>query len=301
MKKIKSNGKLLISGEYLVLDGASALAIPTRYGQSLIIEAIKESKIIWESLDKNSNKWFEDSINFDEITETPATKNEISKRLFQILNEAKKLNPNFLVNKAGLKVTTKLDFERAWGLGTSSTLINNIAQWAEIDAYKLLENTFGGSGYDIACAQNNTPITYKIANKHPVVSPVVFNPNFKEHLYFVYLNKKQNSREGIAHYKANRGTFSNEIAKIDSITSQMISCKSLEEFDTLIKEHEQIIAQITKQTPVKNLLFSDFNGEMKSLGAWGGDFILATSKTNPKSYFNLKGFDTVIPYIDMVL
>ena len=33
-----SNGKLLITGEYLVLDGAEALALPTKFGQNLIIE-----------------------------------------------------------------------------------------------------------------------------------------------------------------------------------------------------------------------------------------------------------------------
>ena len=36
--------------------------------------------------------------------------------------------------KNGFKVTTKLDFPKNWGLGTSSTLINNIAQWAQVDA-----------------------------------------------------------------------------------------------------------------------------------------------------------------------
>ena len=33
-----SNGKLLITGEYLVLDGAKAFALPTKFGQNLIIE-----------------------------------------------------------------------------------------------------------------------------------------------------------------------------------------------------------------------------------------------------------------------
>ena len=33
----RSNGKLLLSGEYLVLFGAEALAIPLRYGQTLDI------------------------------------------------------------------------------------------------------------------------------------------------------------------------------------------------------------------------------------------------------------------------
>ena len=34
----RSNGKLLVSAEYLVLDGAEALAFPTRLGQTLSVE-----------------------------------------------------------------------------------------------------------------------------------------------------------------------------------------------------------------------------------------------------------------------
>ena len=86
-------------------------------------------------------------------------------------------------------------------MGSSSTLINNIASWAKVDAYKLLWNAFSGSGYDIACAQHNLPIFYQLENQHPIVKQVDFNPNFKNELFFVHLNKKQNSREGIQRYK----------------------------------------------------------------------------------------------------
>ena len=37
-----AHGKLLITSEYLVLDGAEALALPTVYGQSLEVETIDE-------------------------------------------------------------------------------------------------------------------------------------------------------------------------------------------------------------------------------------------------------------------
>ena len=36
-----SNGKLLISAEYLVVDGAQALAVPTTKGQSLTVKKIR--------------------------------------------------------------------------------------------------------------------------------------------------------------------------------------------------------------------------------------------------------------------
>jgi mevalonate kinase len=51
-----SNGKLLITGEYLVLDGAKAFALPTKFGQSLIIE---EGSDQWVSYDHDGSVWFE--------------------------------------------------------------------------------------------------------------------------------------------------------------------------------------------------------------------------------------------------
>lgn len=304
MKSFRSNGKLLISGEYVVLDGALSLAIPTKYGQSLDIEPHNEPKIIWKSLDYKNQVWFEGEFNIKAIHK-PISNNLVPhtahKRLLQILIAATSLNPEFLNGTTGFKITTILDFPQNWGLGTSSTLINNIAQWANINPYTLLEKTFGGSGYDIACAQNNTPITYKLKDKLPVVNTIDFNPVFKNQLYFVYLNKKQDSRDGIAHYKARKNESKSMIFDINEITTKMIACSSIDEFDLLINEHENIISNITKQQVIKSLLFSDFNGEIKSLGAWGGDFILVTSKTNPTIYFNKKGYDTVIAYADMIL
>ncbi|XCF07068.1 GYDIA family GHMP kinase [Tamlana crocina] len=301
MEKFHSNGKLLLTGEYVVLDGALSLAVPTKFGQSLRVELIKEPKIIWRSLDEKGMIWFEDEFKIDEINTSLSPRHDVSKRLFQILNAAKTLNPEFLNSSNGFKITTTLDFPRHWGLGTSSTLINNLAQWAGVDPYLLLKNTFGGSGYDIACAQNNNPITYQLINGKPVVNQVHFNPSFKDHLYFVYLNQKQNSRDGIKHYHANKGNSTALITDLNSITKKMLSVENLEDYEVLLYSHENIISKITNQTTVKRLLFNDFEGAVKSLGAWGGDFVLVTSKSNPTNYFKQKGFDTVIPYSEMIL
>ena len=118
---------------------------------------------------------------------------------------------------------------------------------------------------------------------------------------YFYLDKKQNSRDGIAHYKEQKGSLTSEISEINDITSKIIACKTLKTFGTLISAHETIIAKVTKQNPVKSLLFPDFNGSIKSLGAWGGDFILAASEENPIPYFKERGFHTVLPYSDMIL
>ena len=302
MKEYFSNGKLLISGEYVVLDGAISLAVPTKYGQSLTVENINEAKIIWRSLDEKGLVWFEKEFELVNCTiQKPDGIDEISTRLVEILQVAKVLNPDFLKNEIGYKVTTKLDFPKNWGLGTSSTLINNMANWAKVDAYQLLEKTFGGSGYDIACAQNNSAITYQLKPDAIDVIPLSFNPTFKKNIYFIHLNQKQNSRDGIKHYREHKGDLLDYIKEINSITEQMIHAETLEVFQVLIENHESIIGKITKQVPVKERLFNDFKGAIKSLGAWGGDFVLATAKQDPTAYFKAKGYDTVLAYQDMVL
>ena len=297
-----SNGKLLLTGEYVVLDGATSLAIPTKYGQSLAVESNNDKKIIWHSYDEKNTIWFKHEFELNSDGRLKKVQyDDISNKIVEILNAAKLLNPEFLNQKKGYNISTFLNFPRNWGLGTSSTLINNIAQWAQVDPYLLLNQTFDGSGYDIACAQTNHPITYKLQQGKPVSQTVDFNPSFSGQLYFVYLNKKQNSRDGIAHYKAKKHNVEATIELINNITTKMISCQSLIEFEKLIIEHETIISDITKQATIKDLMFKDFEGEMKSLGAWGGDFILVTSKNNPSRYFEEKGFSTTLSYLDMAL
>ncbi len=136
---------------------------------------------------------------------------------------------------------------------------------------------------------------------HPIVEEVNFNPLFKEQLYFVYLNKKQNSREGIKRYKElSRNNFF-EVQQISQLTDAFVECENLIDFEKLIKEHEQLVSKTIQLKTVQELYFSDYFGQTKSLGAWGGDFILATGNTDSPNYFNNKGFQTVIPYSDLIL
>ena len=303
-KEYYSNGKLLITGEYAVLDGATAFALPTKFGQNLIVEKGINAIIEWKSYDSDGSLWFEDSISFLDISNTNNSEKTASVRntLIEILREAYLLNPSFLNHSEGYNVSTKLTFPRNWGLGTSSTLINNIAQWTQVDAFELLKNSFGGSGYDIACAQNNNPILYHLANGKPIVQKTTFNPEFIGNLYFVYLDKKQNSKSAIASYYKNKKPNSKKpIIQINKITQDVLNAETFEEFTIAIGKHESIMSALLEIETVKKTLFPDFRGSIKSLGAWGGDFVLVLSKENPSTYFKEKGYEVIIPYQEMIL
>ena len=51
-------------------------------------------------------------------------------------------NQDFLAELKGAVIETQLDFLRNWGLGSSSTLINNIAQWANVNPFDLQQKSF---------------------------------------------------------------------------------------------------------------------------------------------------------------
>ena len=301
-KTFYSNGKLLITGEYLVLDGAKALALPTKYGQYLTVSLGENQEIHWTSFDNDKSIWFQETISFSEIIKYEKSENQsVKSTLIEILHEAFLLNPDFLNSSEGYTVSTLLTFPKFWGLGTSSTLINNIAQWLGINAFELLKNSFGGSGYDIACAQNDAPILYQIVEGKPEVETVNFNPDFSDNLYFVYLNQKQSSKSAIATYYQKQNNLSDVLPEINKITFEISEADTLEKFQELLQKHESIMSEVIEIPTVKNSLFPDFNGTVKSLGAWGGDFVLVVSNENPTAYFKAKGFETIVAYADMIL
>lgn len=299
MKKFYSNGKLLLTGEYAILDGAMGLALPTKYGQNLQVSKGDDGKLSWKSYDADESIWFKAVFLLPELDILESTHDEIAYSLCNILKQAGSLNPKFLNEFKGYAIETRLSFSRNWGLGTSSTLINNIAQYASIDPYVLLKNTFGGSGYDIACAQYNNPIVFQLQSATPKIEHIQFFPSFHESLFFVYLNRKQNSREAIAKYRAKQFDLKELIHNINNLTQQILITPHLNDFERLLQEHESLLSKVLNISHIQDE-FGDYFGQLKSLGAWGGDFILATGNEKTPDYFRAKGFDIVIPYKEMI-
>lgn len=296
------HGKLLITGEYLVLDGALALAIPTQKGQHLTVAESEKPGIKWTGIKEFGDEWFSFQLNYEKFKTVSDSKSENpEERLIQILIAAQKLNPQFLVEKPNLEITTRLEFNQKWGLGSSSTLIYMLAKWAEVNPYELLEATFGGSGYDIACAGNDAPILYQRNSNQPKTLQTTFYPSFSDALFFVYLNKKQNSREAIANYRKQPPEALEEATKkVSGISETLLTCDDLFSFKALIQAHERVISSVIKQSTVKQCLFADYPGAIKSLGAWGGDFILATGSLDDQEYFRKKGYHTIVSFEDMI-
>lgn len=301
----RANGKLLLTGEYFVLDGALALALPTKLGQRLeVIDNEMLSDLQMTSFDKDEQIWFTGGYSLPGLEGLMASDEKIGQRFGEILKAARSLNPSFLNTFDGKVAMTYLDFPRNWGLGTSSTLIYMMAKWAEIDPFALLKKTFGGSGYDIACAGADGPIYYHIKEDGQFFKESQFSPSFSNQLYFVFLGKKQDSREGIARYRALGNVKESLVGDVHGLTYAMSTADTLDEFDKYLAEHENLVANTLKLERAKAIYFSDFWGEVKSLGAWGGDFVLVTSnrtKEETQTYFIEKGFKVFFNYEELIL
>lgn len=299
-----SHGKLLLTGEYVVLDGAEALGLPTKFGQQLkVIETSRKQKITWKSLLQNNEVWLDLEFTWNEKQEFfCATASNEAQKLIEIFNWIARHNPSLFSVEVGFDFISILEFPKDWGLGSSSTLVNNLAQWAKVDAFQLQDVAFGGSGYDVACAQHETPILFQKKQFQHNIKSVQFNPSFTDELFFVYLNQKQNSRKAIQHYRS-QSPENVELAveRIHSITQQILEVTNIEDFEALLKSHEKIIASLLAQRPIQQQLFADYTRTVKSLGAWGGDFVLAVGNFEDRTYFQQKGFETILSFEEMIL
>ena len=313
MSHYQAHGKFLLTGEYLVLKGALALALPLKLGQSLQVSLADTDthRLHWIA-QRPDKPWF--SVLFDTDTLEPVTTDDSAKaeKLSSILKAVRQLKPNAFYG-CDIRFNTHLDFDPNWGLGSSSTLIANLARWANVNPYELLKLTFGGSGYDIACATAEGPIYYQVKAKvpepvegpTPTIEPIDFNPSFADHLFFIYQGQKQSSSKEIKAFlaKANPVDLQKDIEAVSEISHAVPRCESLDEFGLLMQCHERIIARCIGQEPVQKR-FPDFEGVLKSLGAWGGDFIMAAThwdKEHVKAYFKGKGLEVVFGYKDLVL
>lgn len=297
---IYARGKLLLTGEYALLDGALALGLPTRMGQTLQpFEHAEPGLLRWESLTPEGHPWFEAHFKLADFSPIHTTSLPTASRLQHILKEIRERNPHFLKGETAPGIRTELEFPLAWGLGSSSTLLSNMATWGGVDPFWLQRQTFGGSGYDIACARSDQPILYQNLAGTPRYTEVDFSPAFADHLYFVYLNRKQDTRAAIAAYRraAKREDL---VSTLSEITREVLKAGELATFEALLTEHEQAVGQVLGMPPVKTRLFADYPHTVKSLGAWGGDFVLAVGDQSSPAYFSEKGFDVSIPYRDMV-
>ncbi|HEX5625814.1 MAG TPA: GYDIA family GHMP kinase [Saprospiraceae bacterium] len=298
-----ARGKVLLSSEYLVLYGATALALPTKLGQKMKVQELNGSEILWNAYDAEGKKWFSAEIDLMGFDVTETTDEQTGKFLRKILKACCQNNSEFLSHWKKYKVDHYLEFPREWGLGSSSTLIFNMAGWADVNPYHLYFDIEEGSGYDVACAGAEGPLLYTLGDGAIDLEEVDYKPSFKDHLFFVPLLKKVNSRDAVSSVRKTKPDAKTLSAATD-LTEKLLSIQSLDAFESWIVDHENLIRNFTGLTRIKESHFPDYPGEIKSLGAWGGDLVMVTHQkgfSEAENYFKSKGYPKVLRYSDLIL
>ncbi|TVR69266.1 MAG: hypothetical protein EA408_12815 [Marinilabiliales bacterium] len=321
-----SRGKLMLTGEYVVLKGAAALALPVKFGQGLEWWGDRSSrKLEWDTFVKGE-KWFSAVFTVSANGYEVESSSDAGRAGFivKILNAAARLTHDPL--PAG-RAESSVGFDMGWGLGSSSTLISNIAWLFDVNPFALHFSVSRGSGYDIACARSDMPLVYRLENSRsmPVYRHVAFDPPFSGDLYFAYTGRKQDSAGSVDGFLSGAGKKKSVpdkvLNRISEITTAVTEVTDTDSFAGLLKEHDSLIRPYTgaehpagggfggtehlaggilagAEHPARDI-FAGFPGYVKPLGAWGGDFVMLTWKDGYRELKKLleqKGIDVVFPW-----
>ena len=299
MSRIFSPGKLMLTSEYVAVDGALVLAIPTKLGQELFYTENEDRKslIFWEAYHQN-RLWLKATIDYKNWKILETNDSKASEFILKTLKNVQNLSEIKLKSDTSYHIKTNLQFPSDFGLGSSSTLMNNLAEWANIDPFILNEISLGGSGYDVAVAKEKSAVLYSRFPER-VYETIDFQPNFKDELIFIHLNQKQDTREGISHYKS-KPTSTELINDYSKLTKKIVNSQNLEEFSELMTIHEQKLSDFLETPTVKEKYFQDCPSFVKSLGAWGGDFVLASKFGDYQDYFKQRGFSKIFSWKDLI-
>jgi len=302
MNRFYAHGKLLLSAEYLVMHGSKALALPLKQGQSLeIIPTENRSSFNWNAgyLDKT---WF--SARFDpaslRILET--SDQEKAGLLREMFAACIEMRPDFQEELFRWDAVTNLEFSPDYGFGSSSTLTALIAEWAEVNPLELHFMVSEGSGYDVACALAEGPIIYQLRDQSPQYRHIPFHPPFSRQLWFAWLGRKENTASQLDKISASFKPGFDAIHRFSQYTLAMAEATTLGEFRIIMEEHEDALAQLLGMEKV-SLRLEGIPGSVKSLGAWGGDFVMVASEAMEESvldYLRGKDIHEVYNYNDLI-
>lgn len=304
MKPYYARGKILLTSEFIILHGAKALAIPLKLGQSLHLKEKKQAgELHWEAGFESGN-WLEVTIALEQMEVKNSTDDDKAENLLNMLTKLLSLKPEFKDELSHYDVHTQLEFNPQFGFGSSSTLTSLLAQWAEVDPMQYHFSFSKGSGYDVACANAESAILYELIDEMPVIEALEYYPPFIDQLWLVYLGEKQDTSKSITAFLNNYTPSPEDTGLFSRLSCSIYRAATLQEFGSLIEEHEGRLSEILDLPVIKDKRFSDLNGYAKSLGAWGGDFaLIATPWTSSQTqaYFRTKNIQTWFSFKDIII
>jgi mevalonate kinase len=288
-----AHGKLLLTSEYVVLDGVPGLAVPTVLGQRLeATEEVGSSILHWSAVDSDGRVWLDGL-----LERTPGgwkASDDALEPVAQLLNATEKIGQRTL---PGGQIRTQLEFPSNYGWGSSSTLISLVAQWQGIDVLALHFATQNGSGYDAVCATASGPLWYrKTADQTAEWHSTSLAHWPHDSLYLVHLGHKQQSAADVVRYRSLTPSLS-DLKGIEKAARALFEATTFDTWGHAAREHETRMAALLGRTPVSEGALQGYPHACKSLGAWGGDFVLVqVADGSDLQWFKDQGFSTAVPW-----
>ncbi|MCU0327634.1 MAG: hypothetical protein MUE53_01480 [Chitinophagales bacterium] len=262
-----AQGKLMLTGEYLALRGATSLALPLKFGQSL--EVYSDLAMSWEARD------YDDTVFYTwQMTANLHLEDKLQ-QCFRYIADLGKMNEDSFNQR---KFITKLTFNKHWGLGSSSTLVCLLAKYFDVNPYALNAHVFQGSSYDIACGYAKSPILYTRIDESNAKVVELNLPQWTDFIYFVYSGQKQSSIQSIRSNRENiQQTSESLIFEISEISKSITQTKQVSEVIDLFEYHDTLISSVLGHKPLSHDLGHKMPFYSKYLGAWHGDFFMILS------------------------
>lgn len=284
-EKYYSHGKFLLTAEYLVMAGAQAIVLPVNLGQYLRASFTSEDEISWKSYYRG-DLWFEATFYPFTLEIQTASDYERAEYLQDLLKVASLLSSK-MPEVQGLHITTALEFDPSWGMGSSSTLMVNVARLFDVSAFDIHKALSKGSGFDIAAGMTGMPFYFRLQKNQRKIVPARLPDLFYQHAFFVYSGHKADSQKAVNVFHQKQQDLKMPVKYINEITAQFAEVETFEELSRITSEHEIFMEEVLgMKSPLRR--FADYPYGMKSLGAWDGDFFLALhpgDKSEVERYF----------------
>lgn len=302
-----SHGKILLTGEYAVLTGMEALALPVVPGQQLSVWEIPSAgnaKVIWQGNEADGSPWCDVRIDSDIMHVVESNDEVTAQRLLHMLREIKSHQPEFFSHKT-IRVETRCEFDRSFGLGSSSSLVACLSAYSGTDIFALQQAGFGGSGYDAAVCATGKPIAYWLEKGVPNFAPWQLDPGLTGHWYLAFPGKKINSRNAIADTREGLAAMQSDTFMLQQLNACIQAVKnprSIPLLEAMLEMYQALISQaLGLPKAYDDLEIKPMQGGLcKWLGAWGGDVLLINE--NIKNQYSDKFSEMqLIPWNEFVI
>jgi mevalonate kinase len=199
MQSYYAPGKILLAGEYGVLLGLNALALPVKKGQWLEFFDFKTPEnnpdtLYFKAIDENGETWLQYNFILDQKPWLELNSDE----LIPLVQLLRMIPEEHWIQGKSFRLETRLEFARTSGLGTSSTFVSLLSQCFLLNPQRVQELLFQGSGYDVAVSNVQKPLIFWRNAGGAHFRPWKLNPDLTQDWSILFLGNKVNSRSSSA-------------------------------------------------------------------------------------------------------